>query len=130
MASSTNTPSSASAIAGFVEPLRAGAAILGFAVGFLATYRSGGALPEATIHGLVGALLLGPVGWFLGLVLISQGYEPGDQLHFVYGLLPLLCVAYPYALRGEDGRRNLLVFTIGSALVAALGIRAFMTGPH
>ena len=26
--------------------------------------------------------------------------------------------------------RNLLVFTIGSALVAALGIRAFMTGPH
>ena len=54
----------------------------------------------------------------------------GDQLHFVYGLLPLLCVAYPYALRGEDGRRNLLVFTIGSALVAALGIRAFMTGPH
>jgi hypothetical protein len=48
----------------------------------------------------------------------------------VYGLLPLLCVAYPYALRGEDGRRNLLVFTIGSGLVAALGVRAFMTGPH
>ena len=67
---------------------------------------------------------------FLGLALISQGREPGDQLHFAYGLLPLLCVAYPYALRGEDGRRNLLVFTIGSALVAALGIRAFMTGPH
>ncbi len=72
MASSPNTPSSASAIAGFVEPLRAGGAILGFAVGFLATYKSGGALPEATIHGLVGALLLGPVGWFLGLVLIRE----------------------------------------------------------
>jgi hypothetical protein len=65
----------------------------------------------------------------LGLILLSQGDEPGDSLHFIYGLLPLLAVAYPYALRGEDGRRNLLLFTIGSALVAALGIRAFMTGP-
>ncbi len=66
----------------------------------------------------------------LGLVLISEGYRPADQLHYAYGLLPLLCVAYPYALRGEDGRRNLLLFTIGSGLVAALGVRAFMTGPH
>jgi hypothetical protein len=72
MAKATTTPTSAGAIAGFVEPLRAGGAILGFAVGFLATYRSGGALPESTIHGLVGALLLGPVGWFLGLVLIRE----------------------------------------------------------
>jgi hypothetical protein len=66
----------------------------------------------------------------LGLILLSQGYEPADRLHFVYGLLPLLAIAYPYALRGEDGRRNLFYFTVGSALVAALGIRAFMTGPH
>jgi hypothetical protein len=66
----------------------------------------------------------------LGLLLVSEGHEPGDQLHFIYGLLPLLAVAYPYALRGEDGRRNLLYFTVGSALVVALGIRAFMTGPH
>lgn len=65
----------------------------------------------------------------VGLILLSQGDEPGDSLHFVYGLLPLLAVAYPYALRGDDGRRNLLYFTVGSALVAALGIRAFMTGP-
>jgi hypothetical protein len=66
----------------------------------------------------------------IGLVLLSQGDEPGDHLHFVYGLLPLLAVAYPYALRGEDGRRNLLLFSAGSAVVAALGVRAFMTGPH
>lgn len=66
----------------------------------------------------------------LGLTLLSEGYAPGDRLHFVYGLLPLLAIAYPYALRGEDGRRNLLLFTVGSAVVAALGVRAFMTGPH
>ena len=66
----------------------------------------------------------------LGLILLSGGYEPGDRLHFVYGLLPLLAVAYPYALRGEDGRKNVLYFSVGSALVTALAIRAFMTGPH
>ncbi len=31
----------------------------------------------------------------LGLVLISEGYRPGDQLHFVYGLLPLLVRRVP-----------------------------------
>src|SRR3954447_10862980 len=65
----------------------------------------------------------------LGLVLVSDGYRPADKLHFAYGLIPLLAVAYPYALRGEDGRRNILYFSIGSALVAALGVRAYMTGP-
>ena len=42
----------------------------------------------------------------LGLILLSDGYRPGDKLHFAYGLLPLLAIAYPYALRGEDGRKN------------------------
>lgn len=66
----------------------------------------------------------------LGLVLLSDGYRPADKLHFAYGLLPLLAVAYPYALRSDDGRRNILYFSIGSALIAALGVRAYMTGPH
>ena len=64
----------------------------------------------------------------LGLVLLSDGLRPADGLHFAYGLLPLLTVAYPYALRGEDGRRNLLYFSVGSGLAAALGVRAYMTG--
>ena len=57
----------------------------------------------------------------LGLLLLSDGYRPGHKLHFAYGLLPLLAIAYPYALRGEDGRKNLLYFAVGSAVVAALG---------
>ena len=65
----------------------------------------------------------------LGLLLLSSGDRPGQKLHFAYGLLPLLAIAYPYALRGEDGRKNLLYFAVGSAVVAALGIRAYMTGP-
>jgi hypothetical protein len=65
----------------------------------------------------------------LGLILLSEGHRPGDKLHFAYGLLPLLAIAYPYALRGEDGRRNLFYFAVGSTVVAALGVRAYMTGP-
>jgi hypothetical protein len=74
MAAATDKPptSAAAAVAAFVEPLKAGAAILGFAVGFLATYRSGGGMVECTLHALLGALLLGPVGWFLGLVLMRE----------------------------------------------------------
>ncbi len=75
-----------------------------------------------------------PRRWFWprqrwGCCCVSEGYRPGDKLHFIYGLGPLLAIAYPYALRGEDGRKNLLYFSIGSTVVAALGIRAFMTGP-
>ncbi|MDX6552803.1 MAG: hypothetical protein QOH74_1291 [Gaiellales bacterium] len=65
----------------------------------------------------------------LGLLLVSDGHRPADKLHFAYGLIPLLAIAYPYALRGEDGRKNLLLFSIASAIVAALGVRAYMTGP-
>jgi len=65
----------------------------------------------------------------LGLLLVSDGRRPADKLHFAYGLIPLLAVAYPYALRGEDGRKNLLLFSAASAIVAALGVRAYMTGP-
>lgn len=81
-------------------------------------------------HLLAGAQTLVIAQATLGLVLLSEGDRPADKLHYVYGLLPLLAVAYPYALRGDDGRRNLLYFTVASALVVALGIRAFMTGPH
>jgi hypothetical protein len=66
----------------------------------------------------------------LGLILVSEGHAPAQRLHFAYGLLPLLAVAYPYALRGDDGRRNVLLFAVGSLLVAALGVRAYMTGPQ
>jgi hypothetical protein len=72
MADASPTPNAAGHVAAFIEPLRAGAAILGFAVGFMATHRSGGGMVECTLHGLLGALLLWPIGWFAGLVLIRE----------------------------------------------------------
>ena len=105
------------------------AANLGVAAwGFLA-YRRDAPPGQVFTHLLAVAQTLVVAQALIGLVLLSDGLRPGQDLHFAYGLLPLVAVAYPYALRTEDGRRNLLFFSLGSAVVAALGLRAYMTGP-
>ena len=95
----------------------------------LVAYRRSAAPGRMFTHALALAQTLVIAEALLGLILVSDGLHPGQDLHFAYGLLPLVAVAYPYALRTEDGRRNLLFFSLGSAVVAALGIRAYMTGP-
>jgi hypothetical protein len=97
--------------------------------GFVA-YRRNAPPGRAFPHLLALAQTLVIAQAMLGLLLVSEGFRPAQKLHFAYGLLPLLAIAYPYALRGEDGRRNLLYFAIGSAVVSALGVRAYMTGPY
>ena len=105
------------------------AATLAVAVWGFVAYRRSSPPGRLFTHMLALAQTLVLAQATLGLVLISRDLRPGQQLHFAYGLLPLLAVAYPYALRTDDGRRNLLLFSIGSALIAALGLRAYMTGP-
>lgn len=63
------------AIGAIVAPIKACGALLGFAVGFVATYRSGGAISDSIMHGLLGALLLFPVAWFLALFLVREGIK-------------------------------------------------------
>jgi hypothetical protein len=62
-----------SAIAAIVDPIKAVGALIGFAIGFAATYRSGGAITDSIMHGILGALLLYPVAWFLALILVREG---------------------------------------------------------
>jgi hypothetical protein len=64
----------------------------------------------------------------LGLYLLSGGNRAPAQLHYVYGLLPVGAVLFGYSARTEDGRRNLLVFSVIALVIAALAVRAFMTG--
>jgi len=64
-----------------------------------------------------------------GLYLLTGGYRAGEQLHYVYGLLPAGAVAFGYSARTADGRRNLLQFSIIAFVIAALAVRAFTTGP-
>ena len=63
------------AIAAIVEPIKAIGLLVGFGVGFLATYRSGGAISDSILHGILGAVLLMPVAWFLALFLVREGIK-------------------------------------------------------
>jgi len=60
------------AIEAIVEPIRAGGALLGFAVGAYATYAAGGAFDDCVIHGLVGGALVMPIAWFLALFIVRE----------------------------------------------------------
>ena len=55
-----------------VEPIRAIAALVGFGVGFLASHRSGADATTAALHGLVGAVLLFLLGWYVALMLVRE----------------------------------------------------------
>jgi cytochrome b561 len=63
-----------------------------------------------------------------GLYLLSGGYRAPAKLHYVYGLLPAGAVAFGYSARTDDGRRNLLLFSIIALVIAGLSTRAFLTG--
>src|SRR4051794_5150956 len=55
-----------------VEPIKAAGAVAGFAIGFLAEYRSGADLTGSVIHGLIGALLLCGIAWLGAVWLVRE----------------------------------------------------------
>ncbi len=77
MSNGIDTPT---AIAAIVSPIKALGALIGFAVGFVATYRAGGAISDSIMHGILGALLLLPCAWFLALFLVREGIKANVQL--------------------------------------------------
>lgn len=72
---------------------------------------------------------LGILQALMGGILYLSGARPGDQLHYVYGLIVLIGipVAFVYA-NNNSARRDMIVYTIAIAAVAAAAVRAFMTG--
>jgi hypothetical protein len=64
-----------------------------------------------------------------GILFLFFGARPADNLHFVYGLIVLvgIPVAFVYA-DNRSARRDMIVYTIAIAAVAAAAVRAFMTG--
>ena len=78
--------------------------------------------------GILQALIGGALFLFFHL-------RPANELHYVYGLIVLvgIPVAYAYADNKPEAdkktaRRDMIVFTIAIAAVAAAAVRAFMTG--
>jgi hypothetical protein len=55
-----------------VEPIKGIGALLGFAIGFAAAHRSGASTIDAAMHGLVGAVLLWAIAWYLALWLVRE----------------------------------------------------------
>jgi hypothetical protein len=55
-----------------VEPIKALGALLGFAIGFLASWRSGADMTGSVIHGLIGALLLCGIFWMGAVWLVRE----------------------------------------------------------
>jgi hypothetical protein len=55
-----------------IEPIKAVGALVGFAIGFLASHRSGADLTGSILHGLVGALLLTGIAWLGAVWLVRE----------------------------------------------------------
>ncbi len=81
--------------------------------------------------------ILGALQGVLGLTMVVMGQKPGTgtglyYLHYVYGgivALVIPIVAMTYTTGGKNLRRDLLILSIAALVLAAAGVRAWMTGP-
>ena len=64
----------------------------------------------------------------IGLLLLSEGAEAGDRLHYAYGSLALVAVLSPWLYAPPVPARRLAWFTGATLLAAALSVRAYTTG--
>lgn len=66
----------------------------------------------------------------LGLVLFFTGHRPAEGLHWFYGPATLLSlpVAWSFAGRGADQRREVLALLCGALAVFLFSLRAIGTG--
>src|SRR4051812_21506514 len=55
-----------------IEPIKAVGGLVGFAIGFLAAWRSGADLTASALHGLIGAALLWMLAWFVAVYLVRS----------------------------------------------------------
>lgn len=86
---------------------------------------------------LIATAILGAIQGVLGLTLLALGQRPGTgqdlyYLHYVYGGIVALAIpiALTYTTSGKNPRRDMLIFSIAALILAAAGVRAWITGPH
>lgn len=67
----------------------------------------------------------------LGVLLLLQGHRPGNNLHFLYGLVAFLTLpsAYLYT-RGASVRGSSLILGLACLFLFGISIRAISTGMH
>ena len=103
----------------------------------LVLYFTKRAMPKLWRYLLWLTAILGALQGALGLTMVAMGQKPGTgtglyYLHYVYGgivALVIPIVAMTYTTGGKNLRRDLLILSIAALVLAAAGVRAWMTGP-
>ena len=94
----------------------------------LLAYRRRGAGGGVLVaHGLALAQTLIVAQVVVGLLLLADHRRADDRVHYMYGSLAVLAVAWPWIYAPPDPRRRLVWFAGATLLAAVLALRAYMT---
>jgi hypothetical protein len=87
--------------------------------------RSGAGAVVSHVLALAQTLIVAQVA--VGLLLLADHRRAGQSVHYMYGTLAVLAVAWPWLYAPPDPRRRLAWFAGATLLAAVLAFRAYMT---
>jgi ABC-type spermidine/putrescine transport system permease subunit II len=93
----------------------------------LVARRRGGTAGTAVAHALALAQTLVVAEVAFGLLLLADDRHAGQGVHYLYGSLAVLAVAWPFLYAPPEPRRRLLWFAGATLTAAVLAVRAYMT---
>ena len=93
----------------------------------LVAYRRRGSGGALVAHALALAQTLVVAQVAFGLFLLADHRHADKGVHYMYGSLAVLAVAWPWLYAPPDPRRRLVWFAGATLLAAVLALRAYMT---
>ncbi len=93
----------------------------------LVAYRRRGGGGALVSHALALAQTLIVAQVAVGLLLLADHRHADEGVHYMYGSLAVLAVAWPWVYAPPDPRRRLAWFAGATLLAAVLAARAYMT---
>ncbi len=97
------------------------------AVGALIAYWFRGRGGAVVAHALALAQTLIVAEVAFGLLLLAGDRHPDEGVHYMYGTLTVLAVAWPWFYAPAEPRRRLAWFAGATLLAAVLAVRAYAT---
>jgi hypothetical protein len=97
------------------------------AVGALVAYWFRGRGGALVAHALALAQTLIVAEVAFGLLLLAGGRDADEGVHYMYGTLTVLAVAWPWFYAPAEPRRRLAWFAGATLLAAVLAVRAYAT---
>ncbi|MDX6407213.1 MAG: hypothetical protein QOE13_284 [Gaiellaceae bacterium] len=99
--------------------------LLATVVALVAYGRGGGGTVVSHAIALAQTLVVAQVA--VGLLLLADRHHADKRVHYMYGSLAVLAVAWPWIYAPPDPRRRLAWFAGATLLAAVLAVRAYMT---